>query len=162
MPEDATPFWRRVRPALIAVGVLAAVVAAAWVLQASITGGDAAPGGASAATAYSIDIQRDGKLLKRYDLRALHALPQSRVVIDHKAQTGPSLETLLSDAGAGRFSRLEARGAGLRDDGQVTLTAAQVAEHVQLDFSDRGTVKVCGPKLLRPDWVRDVLSIDVR
>jgi hypothetical protein len=54
------------------------------------------------------------------------------------------------------------RGAGIRDDGHLTLTAAQAAQHVVVDFTERGTVKVCGPDLLRPDWVRDVISIDVR
>ena len=53
-------------------------------------------------------------------------------------------------------------GAGLRDKGSLTLTPAQVRQRVQIDFSDRGTVKVCGPKLYHAEWVRDVLSIDAR
>ena len=52
---------------------------------------------------YSIKVQKDGKTLKNYDLAALHALPQSRVVIDGKEQTGPSLTTLLADAGVGSY-----------------------------------------------------------
>jgi hypothetical protein len=53
------------------------------------------------------------------------------------------------------------RGAGLRDKGSLSLTAAQVRRKVQLDFADRGTVKVCGPSLYHAEWVRDVVSIDV-
>ena len=61
--------------------------------------------------------RRDGTTLKNYDLAALRALPQSRVVIDGKAQTGPSLAALLEDAGARQYDAVEVRGAGLRDKG---------------------------------------------
>ncbi len=68
----------------------------------------------------------------------------------------------MQDAGAARYATVVVRGAGLRDKGSLTLTAAQVRRQVQLDFSDRGTVKVCGPDLYHAEWVRDVLTIDVR
>ena len=110
---------------------------------------------------YSIAVQRDGATLTTYGLAALHELPQARIVIDGKEQTGPSLRMLLQDAGAARYETVVIRGAGLRDKGSLTLTAAQVRRQVQLDFSDRGTVKVCGPDLYHAEWVRDVLSIDV-
>jgi hypothetical protein len=70
--------------------------------------------------------------------------------------------TLLRDAGAGTYDSVDVRGAGLRDGGRLTLTLAQVKRKVQLDFSDRGTVKVCGPNIPWADWVRDVISLDAR
>jgi hypothetical protein len=150
---------RRLWPVFAAVVALAAVVAVAWVLQASVSDGGSTAAGAT--KAYAIRVLKDGELLRSYDLAALRALPQARVVIDGKAQTGPSLTALLADAGAGAYKTVDVRGAGLRDKGSLSLTAAQARHKVQIDFSDRGTVKVCGPALYHAEWVRDVVSIDV-
>ena len=145
---------------LAAILVIAAVLAA-WGLQNRYAAGAGSSQG-DPARAYSVVVQKGGEALKHYDLAALHALPQSRVVIDGKEQTGPSLTTLLADAGVSTYQSVEVRGAGLRDGGKLTLSPAQVRQKVQLDFSDRGTVKVCGPKLYHVEWVRDVISIDAR
>jgi hypothetical protein len=152
------PRRRRLWPILVAIAAIAAVVAVAWVLQASVSDGGSSAAGAT--RPYSIEVLKDGAPLKTYDLAALHALPQSRVAIDGKTQTGPSLTALLADAGAGTYQTVDIRGAGLRDKGSLSLTAAQTRKKVQLDFSDRGTVKVCGPDLYHAEWVRDVVSID--
>ena len=61
--------------------------------------------------------------MQGYDLTALRALPQSRIVVDGKAQTGPSLAALLDDAGVAGYHSVVVRGAGLRDKGSLTLTA---------------------------------------
>ena len=161
MPAASTRSGRRLWLLGLAAVLVIAVVLAAWALQGRYAGG----GGSSKddpAPPYSISVRRGGETLKDYDLAALHSLPQSRVVIDGKQQTGPSLAALLQDAGAARYDSVEVRGAGLRDKGSLTLTAAQVGQKVQLDFSDRGTVKVCGPELFHAEWVRDVLTIDAR
>jgi hypothetical protein len=150
---------RRLRPVFAAAAALVAVVALAWVLQASVSGGGSSAAGAT--SAYSIKVLKNGAPLRTYDLAALRALPQERVVIDGKTQTGPSLTALLADAGAGAYERVDVRGAGLRDKGSLELTAAQARKKVQLDFSDRGTAKLCGPDLYHAEWVRDVVSIDV-
>ncbi len=149
-------------PMGLAAALVIAAVLAAWGLQARYAGGvgsskdDPAP-------PYFIAVKRGGETLKEYDLVALRSLPQSQIVIDGKQQRGPRLTTLLRDAGvAGGYAAVLVTGAGLRDKGSLTLSPAQVRQRVQIDFNDRGTVKVCGPKLYRAEWVRDVLSIDVR
>jgi hypothetical protein len=151
---------RRRWPLLVAVVAIAAMVGGAWLLQSMVSNGSGAAGGGAAP--YSIKVTKGGEVLKVYDLAALHALPQSTVVIDGKEQDGPSLPVLLKDAGAGRYDSVVIRGAGLRDQGKLTLTAARARKRVQLDFSDRGTAKVCGPDLYHAEWVRDVVSIDAR
>ena len=150
-----------VRPVGLAAAVVVAAVLVAWVLQARYAGGAGSSKDAPAPP-YSIAVMKDGKTLKNYDLAALHALPQSTVTIDGKTQDGPSLTALLHDAGVTSYSAVDVKGAGLRDRGSLTLDPAQVRQHVQLDFSDRGTVKVCGPELYHAEWVRDVVSIDAR
>ena len=149
----------RRRPALVVIAALCGVVVAAWVGQTIATSG--AGETSSPAPAYSVKVERGGELLKHYDLAALHALPQTQVVIDGKEQDGPLLETVLRDAGVGDFASVTIRGAGVRDDGRLTLSRAEAGRGVLLDFSDRGTVKACGPRLDWADWVRDVLTIDV-
>ncbi len=143
---------------LVAAAAILAAVATAWVLQASLSGGGESPNGASPPP-YSIAVKKGGDVLRTYDLVSLRALPQATVEIDGKEQVGPLLTTLLDDAGAGGYRRVEVAGAAIRDPGLLELTAPQAARDVQLDFSDRGTVKVCGPWLERKEWVRDVLTI---
>jgi hypothetical protein len=161
MPAASRSGGRRWWPLGLAAVLVIAVVLAAWALQQRYTGGAGSSQG-DTVSPYSIVVEQDGKILKRYDLAALQALPQSRVVIEGKEQTGPLLTVLLDDAGAGRYGSVQVRGAGLRDAGENTYTPAQLRRKVQLDFSDRGTVKVCGPALTRSEWVRDVISIDAR
>ena len=88
----------RLRPVLVAAAAIVAVVLAAWALQAMASGG-AGSSQDDPAPPYSVAVRQDGEVLKSYDLAALHALPQRRIVIDGKEQTGPSLATLLEDAG---------------------------------------------------------------
>jgi hypothetical protein len=107
-------------------------------------------------------VRQDGEVLKRYDLAALHALSQASLVIDGKEQEGPLLRTVLEDAGADPSAAVDVVGAGIRDEGRLTLTAEEVDRDVQLDFSDRGTVKACSAWLDRGEWVRDVVAIDAR
>ncbi len=152
---------RRLWPLGLAAVLVIAVVLAAWGLQGRYAGGAGASKD-SPAPPYSITVLRAGEALKTYDLASLRALPQTSAVIDGKMQTGPSLVELLRDAGAAAYDSVFVRGAGLRDKGSLTLSAAQAHQRVQLDFSDRGTVKLCGPKLYHAEWVRDVISITVR
>jgi hypothetical protein len=143
--------------------VIAAVVGAAWLVEMHYsrpTRAGASGSGAATASAYGVDVKQHGKVLKRYDLAALRGLPQAHFEDNGKTQTGPELTVLLADAGASGYTTVAVRGAGLRDGGNGTYSAAQVRRGVQLDFSERGTCKVCGPHLARTRWVRDVLSVD--
>lgn len=154
-----TRSWLRRRwPVLVVAATLVAAVAAAWILQAGVSDGGASSKDGSSPP-YSISVKKGGEVLKTYDLAALHALPQASVEIDGKKQDGPLLTALLDDAGAGAYRTVAVRGAGIRDPGRLDLTAAEAAHDVQLDYSDRGTVKVCSPWLQRREWVRDVLTI---
>ena len=145
---------------VVAIAAIATVVAVAWVLQTDVSGGGEASKDDSPPP-YSIEVQKGGEVLKSYDLAALLALPQASVEMEGKQQEGPLLTTLLEDAGAASYGMVEIRGAAIRDPGRLSLTAAEVARGLQLDFSDRGTVKVCSRWLERKEWVRDVLTISV-
>jgi hypothetical protein len=143
---------------LVAAAAVVAVVVAVWILQTALSGGGESSKDDSPPP-YSVMVKRGGEVLKTYDLADLHALPQASVEIDGKEQDGPLLTTLLDDAGAGAYRTVVVQGAGVRDQGRLELAARQAARDVQLDFSDRGTVKVCSPWLQRREWVRDVLII---
>ena len=157
-----SPRAGRARTALIAAtAVIAAVVVLAWVLQATADRGSESPAGDSL-SGYSIAVRQGGEVLKKYSLAALRALPQTAVMVDGKEQKGPLLRSLLDDAGVDPAATVHIAGAGIRDEGRLTLTARQVDRDVQLDFSERGTAKVCSPWLGRGEWVRDVISIDAQ
>jgi hypothetical protein len=137
------------------------VVVVAWVLQAGAEQGGETPAGDSP-PAYAITVRQGGEVLRQYDLVALRALPQASLTVGGREQDGPLLRTVLDDAGADTSAVVDVVGAGLRDEGRLTLTADEIDRDVQLDFSDRGTVKVCAAWLDRGEWVRDVVTIDAR
>jgi hypothetical protein len=107
-------------------------------------------------------VDRSGEVLRTYDLAALDSLPKVTREMEDKEQTGPTLVSLLGDAGVTSYEQVEIRGAGVRDQGRLVLSRAEAGREVQLDFTQRGTVKVCAPWLEREEWVRDVLSVSVR
>ena len=146
---------------IVTAAAIVAVIVLAWVLQATADTGDESSDGGSS-SGYTVTVRQGGEVLKEYDLAALRALPQTKVVIDGKEQDGPLLRGVLDDAGVDSSATVAMVGAGLRDTGRLTLTAAQVDRNVLLDFSDRGTAKVCSAWLDRAEWVRDVISIDAR
>jgi hypothetical protein len=150
----------RLRPVLIAAAAIAVVVVAAWVLQATVSGGGESSQGDSPPP-YSVSVKRGGEVLKTYDLAALRALPQVTTEMADKEQTGPALSALLVDAGVSSYEKVDVRGTAVRDAGLLSLTRAQAERRVQLDFSERGTAKVCAPWLERKEWVRDVLTVSV-
>jgi hypothetical protein len=146
---------------LIAAAAVAVVVVAAWALEATVSGGDESSQGDSPPPPYSVSVERGGEVLKEYDLAALDSLPKVTREMEDKEQTGPTLMVLLEAAGVTSYEKVDVRGAGVRDDGRLSLTRIEVGRRVQLDFSERGTVKVCAPWLEREEWVRDVLTISV-
>jgi hypothetical protein len=108
-----------------------------------------------------VAVSRGGKVLHRFSVAELRALPPQRVTINGKTQEGPSLKTVLETAGVTSYGSLSVVGYGLRDRGRLTVSAA-AAEGSMLDFADRGTVKFCNPTLAWDQWVRDVTELDVR
>jgi hypothetical protein len=153
------------RVALLAVA-LAALVGLAWVVEWTTAGGVSAPGaqapGADAAPpGYAVTVLRDGEILREFAPTDLRDLPQVTVTADGKQQEGPTVAAVLEAAGVERFATLDVRGMGLRDDGRLSLTAAQVGDDLVLDFSDRGTLKIVSPDLDWRDRVRDVTELRV-
>ena len=155
----------RRRVALLAAALLA-LVALAWIVEWRTAGGVSTPGGGAAPAAaappgYTVAVLVDGDLVRRLTPDELSGLPQTTVMADGKEQQGPTLRAVLDAAGVGAFVRVDVRGMGLRDDGRLRLTAAQVDGETILDFSDRGTVKVVSPDLDWRDRVRDVTELRV-
>jgi hypothetical protein len=134
----------------VTAAALLAAVGIAWWLQASSVQG------------YQIVVTRDGRELAGFDLEELRALPQSKVVVDGKTESGPALGDVLKAAGVSNFTSVTVRGMGLRDSGTITLLRAEVGPDVLLDFAQRGTMKVVSPDLAWEARVRDVTGIEVR
>jgi hypothetical protein len=151
------------RRVLIAAGVLVAVVVAAWLVERGVDGSGQAPAGSPKSSAYAVNVERGGKVLRRFTVTDLHRLAQTQIVSDGKPQNGPSLPVVLAAAGVhSGYSAVEVRGMGIRDKGRLMLTAAKVNGKVVLDFNDRGTVKIVSPSMDVGQRVRDVTAIVVR
>lgn len=139
------------RFALVAAA-LAAAIALAWGIQWWVS---------AQGTHYRVVVRRGDEVLAAYDLDALESFEQTSVVALGKTETGPSLLTVLADAGVGSFDSLEVIGSGVRDDGELTLASQEVTPGVLLDIAERGTAKVVGPDMAWEDRVRDVTDIVV-
>ncbi len=110
---------------------------------------------------YRVVVRRGDEVLATYDLPALEAFDQTKVEILGKTEEGPSLTTVLKDAGVERFDSIRVIGPGVRDDGEAVLSSKEVTPGVLLDVSNRGTVKLVGPAMAWSDRVRDVTDIIV-
>ncbi len=149
--------------------VVAAVglIALAWLVEWRAVGGVStphAPGASSAAGAppgYSVQVVRDGEVVRDFTPEELDSLPQREILSYGKEQNGPPVLAVLEAAGVSGFARLKVIGMGLRDDGRLTLTAAEIDDDVILDFSDRGTLKLVSPEMDWRDRVRDVTELRI-
>lgn len=143
-------------PALVLVAVLALFIAAALgvetLMSRRTSGSDAE---------YVVVVIRDGEVLERFTMDDMRDLDMATVEVLGKTEEGPTLLAVLKAAGVTEFSRVYIGGMGIRDDGSIVLTRAQVTGEVLLDIANRGTVKVVGPDIAWEDRVRDVTEIVV-
>jgi len=135
--------------------VLVVLIAGAWAIELVARR-------AGAASDYRISVVRDGQVLRSFDLKALAKLPSHSAVMQGQKQQGPSLLDVLAEAGVEDFTVVTVIGQGVRDDGVIELSRAEVGENVLLDLAARGTMKLCGPDISWDDRVRDVERIEVR
>lgn len=143
---------RRRAVAIIAVVTLLAVAAAAWLAEAWLADPNDLP---------SLIVTRNGEILASFSMEEIRELPTHKVSQFGKSQEGPQLLLVLSEAGVEEFTQVTILGQGVRDDGEIVLTRAQVDEDVVLDLANRGTVKVTGPGIAWADRVRDVTELRV-
>ena len=137
----------------VTVAVLVAAVALAWSLDLLTQSSD---------KAYTVSVVRDEDVIHVFDLAALKVMKARKIEMQGEIQKGPPLLDVLKAAGVDEFSSLTITGTGVRDSGRIVLDADEVDRDVLLDFSNRGTVKVCGPDILWENRVRDVMRIEVR
>lgn len=138
--------------ALVAVLVLlvGAAIGVETLMSSGTSGSDAG---------YVVVVIRDGKVLERFTMDDIRDFEMTTVEILGKTEEGPKLLAVLEAAGVTEFSRVHIGGMGIRDDGSITLTRAEVTDEVLLDIANRGTVKVVGPAIAWDDRVRDVTEI---
>lgn len=142
---------RQKRIVLVAAA-LAAAIALAWALEWWIS---------SAGIDYEVVVRRGDTVIARFDIERLKSLEQSSIVVLGKSETGPSVLTVLDDAGVAEFDSIRVIGPGVRDDGEIFLKSEEVTASVLLDVANRGTVKIVGPDISWDDRVRDVTEIVV-
>jgi hypothetical protein len=133
---------------------LVAAVALAWSLEYFASQSDE--------DVYTVSVVRDEEVVRVFDLEELRDFDTRQMEMQGEVQEGPPLLDVLGEAGVTDFSSVTIVGAGLRDSGRIVLKSGDIDENVLLDFSSRGTVKVCGPEIVWEDRVRDVERIEVR
>ena len=144
----------RRRALILATAALAAVAVLAWAA-------DFVAQRALNTDAYRVVVIYRDQELAQYSVDKLRKLDVRKVIMDGQLQEGPTLVSVLEDAGVGPFSRIRVIGAGVRDAGVYDFAKASLSEDVLLDFAVRGTVKLCAPDMKWADRVRDVERVEV-
>jgi hypothetical protein len=88
----------------------------------------------------------------------LKTLPLAQVEMDGKVEEGPRLLDVLTLAGVTDFSEVILTGSS----NPATLTREQVDDHTILDFTNHGTVKLATIYVPKPNWTKDVSTIEVK
>ena len=138
----------------VTVATLVVAVAVAWLLDFAAQRSDDA--------VYRVAIVRDEETLRTFDLEELNVFPAKQIMMQGELQQGPPLLDVLEAAGITEFTAVVVTGVGLRDSGRIELRREEIDRGVLLDFSSRGTVKICGPEIAWEDRVRDVERVEVR
>ncbi len=144
------------KAAVILVAVLVLLVGTAVGIETLMSSGTS---GSDAE--YVVVVIRDGEVLERFTMDDIRDFDMATVEVLGKFEEGPTLLAVLESAGVTDFERVHIGGMGIRDDGSITLTRAEVTDEVLLDIANRGTVKVVGPDIAWEDRVRDVTEIVV-
>ncbi len=87
----------------------------------------------------------------------ISAIPEASVTIEGSVQAGPKLVDVLAAAGIGDYTKLVFSGSSI-----LTVEAAQVTDQFILDLSNRGTYKMASPDIPKANWVKDIVSIEVK
>lgn len=158
MPEghEEMTARRKPAPALVLIAVLVLFVAAALGVETLMSSGTS---GSDAE--YVVVVIRDGEVLEQFTMDDMRDFDMATVEVLGKTEEGPTLLAVLEAAGVTEFSRVYIGGMGIRDDGSIMLTRAEVTDDVLLDIANRGTVKIVGPAIAWEDRVRDVTEIVV-
>jgi hypothetical protein len=108
-----------------------------------------------------LTVQESGRVLVRYSMSQLQALPQVEVSTPHsqgaQIQKGPTVRSILEFAGATDVTAVRVEG---RDPAQV-LGAADLNDPAILNVTKRNTLKLTGTGLSVDRWVRDVTALVV-
>ena len=138
-------------------GLVLVLVVGAWALERK---GDSAQSGG-----YSIAVIKGGRTVDTFTLDQLKQLESRRVRMQGQWEQGPSVLSVLHEAGIDRFKTVTFVGANVvssgASGGTLTLRRAEVDEDVILDIATRGTAKACGPEIPRNSRIRDVVRIEV-
>jgi len=110
---------------------------------------------------YEVRVLDGTRVVASYTVEELEDLGVVKIVALGKDEEGPSLARVLQASGVESYERVIIHGAGIRDDGEIELTAKQVSRNVIFDIANRGTVKVVGPEIAYADRVRDVTEVVV-
>ncbi len=114
---------------------------------------------AGTGTSYAVIVVFKGKTVASFGFADLQALPRTGV----EGQEGPTLLSVLDNAGIKEFSKVTVKGMGPGRTGpaKAELSRDQLSKSLILDFTKQGTVKLAGDSLPRESWVIDVTQIVV-
>ncbi len=109
----------------------------------------------------TVSVMEGSKVLRTFTMAQLKALGTRRIVMQGKAEEGPTLLSVLAASDVDGFFSVTIVGLGVQDSGKLVLARSAVDDRVLLDLANRGTSKVCGPNIAYGQRVRDVTRIEV-
>jgi hypothetical protein len=126
--------------------------------------GGRAQGSVTPQVGYSLQVTRDGVVLKALTASDIDGLPQQVPEIGGRPMNGAPVRAVLALAGVQAAQEITVRGTNSTRSGpaMVTLPWAALSDDVLLGVNKRGAAKFFGPNLPGEQWVVDVTEIAVK
>jgi hypothetical protein len=126
--------------------------------------GGRAQGSVTPQVGYSLQVTRDGVVLKALTASDIDGLPQQVPEIGGRPMNGAPVRAVLALAGVQAAQEITVRGTNSTRSGPaaVTLPWAVLTDDVLLGVNKRGAAKFFGPNLPGEQWVVDVTEIEVK
>jgi hypothetical protein len=110
-----------------------------------------------------LKVTKAGATLKSFSLSDIGALPTVNIVADGKNYTGPTLATLLTQAGVTSYSKITIKGyvKGRVATGELVVTKEEVNDKLILRSTNSNTYSLASPDIDADSWIIDVNELVV-
>ena len=111
----------------------------------------------------SIKVSRNGQIIQVLSPAELDAMPKTSMRADNKDYSGPSIASILANAGIPGFTSVTVVGyaKGRLATAELKLARAQVNDNLILRKTNQGTFSLASPDVNPNDWVIDVNELRV-
>jgi hypothetical protein len=104
---------------------------------------------------YGLMVVQNQQPIKTFTIEMIQKLPAKSFIMDGKLESGPTVASLLENAGIKDFVEISIK------NGSGESFQTKTPEKFILDITNRGTVKLASEELSKEKWLKDVTEIEI-